>query len=102
MTTWLVILVIAAGTYAFRASLILVFANADVPPLLERAFRYVGPAVLAAIAVPGLLAPGGSLDLTDARVPAGMVALLVSWRTKSLLYTLVAGLGVFFGLDALL
>lgn len=102
MIEWLVIALIALGTYGARASLILLFREADIPPLLERAFRYVGPAVLSAIAVPGLLAPGGTVDLTGLRVPAGIVAALVAWRTESLLLTLVAGLAVFFGLDALL
>jgi len=102
LVTWLVIGGIGAGTYAMRASLILLFRDAGVPPVLERALRYVGPAVLSAIAVPGLLAPGGTLDPTGLRVPAGLVAGLVAWRTRSLLLTLVAGLAVFFGLGALL
>lgn len=102
MTAWIVIAVIGLGTWLLRASLILLFRDAIVPPLVERAFRYVGPAVLSAIAVPGLVAPGGSFDPTGLRVPAGIVAGLVAWRTKSLLLTLVAGLAIFFGLDLLL
>ncbi|MDX1621359.1 MAG: AzlD domain-containing protein [Nitriliruptorales bacterium] len=102
MTTWIVITVIGVGTWALRASLILLFRDAAVPPLLERAFRYVGPAVLAALSVPGLLAPGGTLDLTSLRIPAGIVAGVVAWRTESLLFTLIAGLALFFGLEAIL
>lgn len=102
MTAWLVIAAVGAGTYGLRASLILLFRGRQVPPLLERAFRYVGPAVLAALSVPGLLAPDGALDLTSLRIPAAIVAGLVAWRTENLLLTLTAGLGVFFGLDLLL
>lgn len=101
MIAWLVIALIALGTYTARASLILLFREAGIPPVLERAFRYVGPAVLSAIAVPGVLAADGTLDLTGARVPAGIVAALVARRTESLLLTLAAGLTVFFGLGAL-
>ncbi|MDX1657812.1 MAG: AzlD domain-containing protein [Nitriliruptorales bacterium] len=100
MIAWLVIGTIGLGTWAMRASLILLFRDATVPDVVERGFRYVGPAVLAALSVPGLLAPGGSLDLTGLRIPAGIVAGLVAWRTENLLLTLVAGLAVFFGLDA--
>lgn len=100
--TWLVVGAIGAGTWALRASLILLFRDAAIPPVLERAFRYVGPSVLAALSIPGLLAPDGAFDLTTLRVPAGIVAGFVAWRTKSLLVTLLAGLAVYFGLQLML
>lgn len=101
MRTWVAIAAVGAGTYGLRASLILIFRGTPVPPRLERAFRYVGPSVLAALSVPGVLAPDGTLDLTGPRVPAGIVAAFVAWRTRNLLLTLVAGLVVFFGLELL-
>lgn len=92
---WLAVLVAGAATYAMRASLIVLLRDRTVPPVLEKAFRYVAPSVMAAIAVPGLLAPTGAVDLTTARVPAALVAGLVAWRWGGLLPTLVAGLGTF-------
>lgn len=93
MTTWIVILIAGVGTWALRASLIVAFGRFDIPRPLERAFRYVGPSVMAAIALPGLLAPDGVLEPFDPRVAGGIVAAAVAWKTENLLLTLVAGLG---------
>lgn len=98
MTTWLVIIIAGLGTWALRASLVVAFGRFDVHPRLERSFRYVGPAVLAAIALPGLLAPDGAVEPFDPRVAGGIVAALVAWRTENLLLTLAAGLAVTGGL----
>lgn len=98
MTTSLVVLTAGIGTWALRASLIVAFGRFDVPRRVERSFRYVGPSVLAAIAVPGLLAPAGPVELLDPRVAGGIVAAFVAWRTESLLLTLAAGLAVTGGL----
>ena len=71
------------------------------PP--KKALRYlplVGPAVLGAIAVPGILAPTGVLSLTETlpAVVAAVIAALVQRFTKQLALALVAGLAVWWGL----
>lgn len=95
MRLWILILVAAVGTYLIRASLILLLRGRTVPARLERSFRYVAPAVMAAIAIPGLVAPGGALAPLNLRVPAALVAGFVAWRWGSLLATLVAGLATY-------
>lgn len=95
MRAWLVIGAAGAGTYLLRASLIVLLRGAAVPFVLQRAFRYVAPAVMAAIAVPGLLAPDGAFAPLNLRVPAALVAAAVAWRWQSLLGTLAAGLAVY-------
>jgi branched-subunit amino acid transport protein len=71
------------------------------PPL--RTLRYlplVGPAVLGAIAVPGILAPRGEISLTEtlpAVVAAIMAALMWKW-TKQLVVGLVVGLAAWWGI----
>jgi branched-subunit amino acid transport protein len=90
---WTVIVIAALGTYALRASVIVLLGRITVPSRLERSLRYVAPAVLAAIAVPAVLAPGGVVDLADARVPAAILAAVAAWRFGTVLATLVAGLG---------
>lgn len=71
------------------------------PPL--RTLRFlplVGPAVLGAIAVPGILAPRGEISLTEtipAVVAAIVAALLWKW-TKQLVIGLVAGLAIWWGI----
>jgi branched-subunit amino acid transport protein len=71
------------------------------PP--KRMLRYlplVGPAVLGAIAVPGILAPRGELSLTET-LPAVVAAVLagLAWRfSKQLVIGLVVGLAVWWAL----
>ena len=94
MSAWLAIFAVGATTFLLRASFI-VFAD---PQRFPRAFRealaFVPAAVLAAIVAPGLLMTGGTLDLsvTNPRLVAGVVAILVAARTRSVLATTVAGM----------
>lgn len=101
MRPWLVITAAGAGTYALRASLILLFSRVAVPALLERAFRYVAPAVLAALAVPAFVAPGGTVTFAAPQLAAGIAGGVVAWRFRSVPATLVAGFGAY-GLVSLL
>jgi len=48
-------------TYAIRLSLILLLGRLTVPPLVQRALRFVPPAVLSALILPELLLPGGTV-----------------------------------------
>jgi branched-subunit amino acid transport protein len=92
---WLVFAAMGIVTLALRASFLLLQDRAGLPPLLRRALAYVPPAVLAAIVAPALFAPGTvALGPVDARLPAGLVAIVVAWRTKSVLATLGAGMAV--------
>ena len=81
-------------TFLTRA-LFLVSRKLRPPKRVEKYLPLVGPAVLGAIAIPGLLAPRGELALVDT-VPA-VVAAVVSWlvwkATKQTALGLVAGLG---------
>lgn len=98
MSEWVVIAAVAAGTWLERASLMLLLGRVGVPRRLERMLRYVGPSVMAALAVPPLMAPNGAFDPVNLHIPAALVAGLVAWRTHSVLLPLVAGLSVFIAL----
>jgi branched-subunit amino acid transport protein len=101
-TVWLVFAGMAVVTLGLRASFLLLPENARLPPLLRRALAYVPPAVLAAIVAPALFAPGEvAIGPIDARLPAGLVAIVVAWRTRSVLATLASGMGVLWTLTAL-
>ena len=99
---WTAILLAGVGTYAMRASF-LAFAHrmATVAPWVERILRQIPPAALASLVVPALLRPAGHLDVTQARLYAGLAAALVAWRTRSTALTLLVGMGVLLGLRAL-
>lgn len=94
------VIAVAVSTYLMRASLIVLLAGVTIPPAVERALRYVGPATLAALTMN--LAFGGDggphvdwLDATALAV-AGGTAL---WR-RHLMLSLAVGMIVFWGLTA--
>ncbi len=99
---WLTIVVAGAGTYLLRASF-LAFAPhlVDLPPIVERVLRQIPPAVLAALVLPQLLRPEGSLDLWQPQLLAGAIAAFVSWRTRNIAATLVTGMAVLIVMEQL-
>jgi len=102
MTLWLTIIIIGLLTYAIRLSFILFFSRIDIPALLQRALRFVPMAVLSAIVFPALFLPKGTLALSysNARLIAGIVAVIIAWRTKNVLVTLVVGMGTLYLVQA--
>ena len=104
MTLGLTFIIIGLLTYAIRLSFILFFSKMDVPSLLLRAFRFVPVAVLSAIIFPALFLPKGvlALSFSNARLLAGMVAVVVAWKTKNVLVTLVVGMGALYLLQAIM
>ena len=103
MSLWLIFLMAGLLTYAMRLSFILLWGKIDVPTWLQRALRFVPPAVLSAIIFPELLLPQGSLDLSpgNPRLVAGVLAILAAWRTKNVLITIAVGMAVLLILQAL-
>lgn len=96
MRALLLFAIAGVGTYLLRASLVVLLGRVAVAPRLERSFRYIAPAVLAAIVAPALLLDGaGSLAVFDARVLAGLAAGLAAWRWRTIPATLAAGLAVY-------
>lgn len=91
---WLLFAAMGVVTLALRASFLLLQDRLTLPPLLREALAYVPPAVLAALVLPALVEPGGvAVGPVDARLPSGLVAIAVAWRTKSVLATIVTGMG---------
>jgi branched-subunit amino acid transport protein len=86
-------------TYVTRV-LFLVSERLRPPRRFVRYLPLVGPAVLGAIAVPGILAPRGEVSLVET-IPA-VVAALVSWLlfrwTKQLVIGLAGGLLLWWGI----
>ena len=103
MSPWLTIFAAGLITYATRLSFILLFERIEIPAWLRRALRFVPAAVLSAIVLPELVFQDGSLAVTPAnpRLLAGIVAILVAWRTKNILLTLVSGMVTLWILQAI-
>ena len=94
MNIWLVMLLGGLITFAIRFSFIYLFGKFHIPGTVRRALHYVPPAVLSAIVFPELFLPDGTLDLslTNVRLLAGLVAIVVAWYSKNTLLTIVAGM----------
>lgn len=92
MSIWHVVILTGLATFAMRFSFIALFGHVAVPPLLERALRYVAPAVLAAIALQSLMIRDGTLDPWNPFVPAAIIGGLAAYFTKSIGAAIVVGL----------
>ncbi len=94
MTLWMVIILMGVVTYGLRLSLIALMGRFEVPPLVSRGLRFVPPAVLSAIVLPELVQPAGTLNLSlgNLRLVAGVLAIVVAWRTRNVLLTVGAGM----------
>jgi branched-subunit amino acid transport protein len=91
----LTLVVIGMGTYAMRATF-LVTARHQPPAPVARLLSHVGPAVLAAITLPALVAPQGTISLVETApaLLAAAVAFVVWRRFPSLPPALFGGLAV--------
>jgi branched-subunit amino acid transport protein len=89
------LLAIGAGTYLMRAAFLLT-AKAEPPAVLSRFLPHVGPAVLAAITVPLLVAPRGTISVAET-LPA-LAAAATAWflwrRTEKVPTALLGGLAL--------
>ena len=103
MVTWLVILAGGVLTYAMRLSFIVLFGKVELPGWLQRALRYILPAVLTAIIFPEMLMRQGNIAIStdNTRLLAGLAAVLVAQWKRSTLLTILAGMVVLVVLEAL-
>ncbi len=103
MTLWLIILGMGIVTFGIRLVPIVLLGRIEIPLVVQQALRFVPPAVLTAIVVPELLYHGNQIDLslTNLRLLAGLIAILVAWRTKNALLTIGVGMIALWVLSAL-
>jgi branched-subunit amino acid transport protein len=101
---WLTLLGMGLITYGIRLSMILLLGRVRISEDWQRALRLVPPAVLSAIIFPELLRPAGSLEISlgNARLLAGIIAVVVAWRTKNALLTIGVGMAALWILQAVL
>ncbi len=94
MSIWAVMILGGALTYLTRLSFIWLQNRISMPPLMQRALRFVPPAVLSVVIFQELLFRNSALDLslTNTRLLAGFIAVVVAWRSRSPLLTIAAGM----------
>lgn len=95
----LIILGMAAATYLTRAGAILALGDRSLPGTIERWLRHVPLAILAALAIPGLLFTGGAMDLPrlTPRLVGGLLTFYLARRTRNLFAAVAAGVLAYLG-----
>jgi branched-subunit amino acid transport protein len=93
---WLAICGMGLITYLLRLTPILLMGRVVIGGGALRALRFVPSAVLSAIIFPELLMPGGTLDVSlgNERLLAGLLAAVVAWYSKNVLWTIAVGMVV--------
>jgi branched-subunit amino acid transport protein len=100
----LVIVIVGIASYLTRVSFIAALGTRPMSPALERPLKFVAPAVLAALVVPAVVLSNGSPDLSPLSNPkflAAVAAAVVAWRTRSVVATILLGMGVLWVLQAI-
>ncbi|MEB3211539.1 MAG: AzlD domain-containing protein [Leptolyngbyaceae bacterium] len=98
MNEFLMITGMAIATFAIRYVMFGASNRITLSPAVLNALRYVPPVVLTAIVVPEVLMSEGSLQVSylNARLVGAIAAILVAWKTKNLLWTILLGMTTFF------
>ena len=104
MGDWLTVLAAGVLTYASRLSMIAPSRRVLLPDRLQRSLRFVPAATLSAIVFLEVFRPGGGLDLSplNPRFLAATLAVLVAWWTRSVFWTIGAGMAAFWLFRAVL
>ena len=91
--TWTLVLVLAAGAFAFKALGLVVIGDRALPPVLDRCLALIPAALIAALVVNDTFSVGQHLQI-DARAAGVGAALLATWRKAPLILVIVIGAGV--------
>jgi branched-subunit amino acid transport protein len=104
MSIWLMMAAAGVLTFATRLSFILLLERLKLPIWFQRSLRFVPLAVLSAILVPELVSPSGTLQLSlrNPQLLSGLFAILVAWRTRNVLLTIILGMAALFLIQALI
>ena len=94
MSIWIAIAGVSLSTFLLRASFIVFVDPHRFPHWFRQALKFVPPAVLAAIVMPGLVMGDGTLDLSPSnpRLAAGLVAIAASVRVHNPIAAIATGM----------
>jgi branched-subunit amino acid transport protein len=100
---WAIMIVTGFATFLMRFSMFSRLIHRALPPALDRYLTYVPIAVLSAIiAASVFISPETQMPtIWNTRVLAAVLAMAVAFRTKSVIATLIAGLGALWVLENL-
>jgi branched-subunit amino acid transport protein len=89
------IFVVGIGTYISRALFIVSLSGRKIPGGVLVALQFVAPAVLAALIVALLTDSSGNVDIGPPEISGLAVGAVVAFKTRSHVWTLVAGMAAF-------
>ena len=103
LTLWLTIVGAGVVTFALRLSFIALLGRVEISPFLRSALRFVPAAVLTAVVIPLLFYVDGALEISlgNERLLAGLVAAVIAWRSRNVLFTLGGGMATLWVLQAI-
>lgn len=94
---WVIIAVLAVGTYLIRFSFLGLLGSRTLPPIVLRLLRYTPVAVIPGMVAPLVLWPAATAGQTDpARLVAAIVTVGVGVWTRNLIAAILAGAGVLY------
>ena len=96
------IILTGIGSYAMRAFFIFALARYAFPPLLLRALEYVAPTVMAALVVSMLTTREGELAAGPPEILGLVCAALGAKTTGNHIFALIAGMGTFWLIGAII
>lgn len=102
MDALIAMVVVGIGTYASRSVFILALANRRIPDTILTALQFVAPAVLSALVVALLINEDGSVAIGIPELSAFAVGGATAYKTRNHIYTLIAGMTVFWVVRALI
>lgn len=98
---WIIIIAMGLGTYLIRFSFLGLIGSRELPEWLLKLLRFTPVAVLPGVVAPMLIGSGAE-NMDPHRLAAALATLVVGLITRNVLYAIIAGLGLFFGLGALI
>ena len=97
MKNAVMIFLMMAVTFGVRYPVLALVGRYDLPVSIKRALQFVPVAVLSALSAPWVLIQDGEWNISIANpyLIASIVAILVAWKTRHLLLTIIIGMIVF-------
>lgn len=90
---WYSIIIIGIFTFLIRSTFILLSGRINLNPLFQRSLRFVPISVLIALIIPELLqSTQMHLSVISPRFLAGMVSMLIAWKTQNVILTIATGM----------
>ena len=99
---WMIIVIMGVGTYLIRFSFLGLFGNRELPEWALRHLRYTPVAVLPGLVAPLVLARDASGQMDPSLILAAIATAGVGWWRKGMFPGIIAGIGIYLVLNALL